>query len=82
MHLTQHYFTQECPVCGRRMQVRIELLGKQIACGHCAAVTVARDNSDHSWIGSLFSMNTQRMQPRICKRLSVRPVGTSKFPNK
>lgn len=29
------YYTLECPTCGRRVQVRVEYLGKQVACQHC-----------------------------------------------
>ncbi len=31
------YFVQECPTCGRNLQVRVEYLGKQIVCQHCSA---------------------------------------------
>jgi DNA-directed RNA polymerase subunit RPC12/RpoP len=31
------YFVQECPTCGRNLQVRVEYLGKQIVCQHCGA---------------------------------------------
>ena len=31
------YFVQECPTCGRNLQVRVEYLGKQVVCQHCAA---------------------------------------------
>jgi DNA-directed RNA polymerase subunit RPC12/RpoP len=31
------YFVQECPTCGRNLQVRIEYLGKQVVCQHCSA---------------------------------------------
>ena len=29
------YFVQECPTCGRSLQVRIEYLGRQVVCQHC-----------------------------------------------
>lgn len=29
------YFAQECPSCGRHLKVRIEYLGKAVACQHC-----------------------------------------------
>ncbi len=29
------YVLRECPVCGRRLQIRVEYLGSQIACVHC-----------------------------------------------
>ncbi|MEM1305542.1 MAG: response regulator [Planctomycetota bacterium] len=31
------YFTQECPTCGRNLRVRVEYLGKKVACQHCGA---------------------------------------------
>ncbi len=31
------YYVQECPTCGRTLQVRIEHLGKNVVCQHCAA---------------------------------------------
>jgi hypothetical protein len=29
------YFVQECPTCGRSLQVRVEYLGRQVICQHC-----------------------------------------------
>jgi DNA-directed RNA polymerase subunit RPC12/RpoP len=29
------YFIQECPTCGRRLQIRVEYLGKRVRCQHC-----------------------------------------------
>ena len=37
------YFVQNCPVCGRCLQVRLELLGKTVACRHCRGTFIARD---------------------------------------
>jgi len=37
------YFVQECPICGRRVQVRVSYLGKRIACRHCGAQFAACD---------------------------------------
>jgi recombinational DNA repair protein (RecF pathway) len=37
------YFVQECPTCGRRVQVRVSYLGKRIACRHCGAQFAACD---------------------------------------
>jgi len=40
------YFVQECPTCGRRLQIRVEYLGKQVACQHCQGVFVAADSAN------------------------------------
>ena len=29
------YFDQECPTCGRCLQVRVAYLGRRVACQHC-----------------------------------------------
>ena len=31
------YYVQECPTCGRNLQVRVEYLGKKVLCQHCGA---------------------------------------------
>ncbi len=40
------YFVQECPTCGRRLQIRVEYLGKEVACQHCQGRFVASDPSN------------------------------------
>jgi hypothetical protein len=37
------YFIQECPTCGRKLQVRVTHLGKRVACHHCSAQFAACD---------------------------------------
>ena len=37
------YFHQDCPTCGRTLQVRVEYLGRQITCQHCGAHFEAHD---------------------------------------
>jgi hypothetical protein len=37
------YFVQECPTCGRQLQIRVEYLGKHLVCQHCHAGIVAAD---------------------------------------
>ncbi|HET6883319.1 MAG TPA: hypothetical protein VFI31_24430 [Pirellulales bacterium] len=39
------YFVQECPTCGRRLQIRVEYLGKRLVCQHCHGSLVASDRS-------------------------------------
>ena len=37
------YYVQECPTCGRNLQVRVQYLGKQVVCQHCHAQFEAYD---------------------------------------
>ena len=34
-------YTQSCPTCGRRIQVRASLIGSSVACQHCNAKFIA-----------------------------------------
>jgi hypothetical protein len=37
------YFLRDCPTCGRKLQIRVEYLGKRVACRHCHAIFEATD---------------------------------------
>ncbi|MCM2370555.1 response regulator [Aporhodopirellula aestuarii] len=43
-------FTQSCPTCGRRIDIRASLLGCTVACQHCGAEFTANAN-EQSRIG-------------------------------
>ena len=42
------YYVQECPTCGRNLQVRVEYLGRLIVCQHCSARFEACQSDDES----------------------------------
>lgn len=37
------YFVQDCPTCGRKLNVRVEYLGRKVVCQHCQGAFVAWD---------------------------------------
>jgi len=43
------YYVQECPTCGRSLQIRVAYLGKHVACQHCAAKFQACDPSSGNY---------------------------------
>ncbi len=43
------YFVQECPTCGRQLQIRVEYLGKAVVCWHCRGRLVASDPASHRY---------------------------------
>jgi rRNA maturation protein Nop10 len=46
--MTRHtVFLQECPICGRPLEVRKEYQGKKVACRHCGGWFLAVDPSRH-----------------------------------
>jgi len=40
------YFVQECPTCGRSLEVKVEYLGKKLACLHCRGTFIGKDPSN------------------------------------
>ncbi len=43
------YFVQECPTCGRSLQIRVEYLGKRVVCQHCHGMFEACDPSSAAY---------------------------------
>ena len=43
MACSSSFYIQPCPICGRRLRVCVEYLGRQIQCRHCHAVFMAFD---------------------------------------
>lgn len=39
------FFVQGCPTCGRRLEIRVELLGRKVACRHCQGRFIASDSA-------------------------------------
>lgn len=37
------YYLQSCPTCGRRLQIRVEYMGRRVICYHCGAALLAQD---------------------------------------
>lgn len=54
---TSVYFVQECPTCGRNLQVRVEFLGKRVVCQHCGAMFEACDPTSKSYPPSESSLS-------------------------
>jgi hypothetical protein len=41
------FFLLECPICGRTLQVRVEYLGRTVACVHCRGEFPAADPNQY-----------------------------------
>lgn len=46
------YFLQECPTCGRKLQIRVEYLGRWVVCQHCHGQLQAQDDATGDGRGS------------------------------
>lgn len=43
-------FVRPCPTCGRNLEIRVELLGREVQCRHCSAEFVATQRCETPWI--------------------------------
>ena len=71
------YFVQECPTCGRSLNIRVEYLGRRVVCQHCQGALTATDPSMRTDCGEskksllrraeelLAAVSQQKMQSRI-----------------
>ena len=51
------FFLQHCPVCGRMLQVRVNLLGQRVYCQHCGGGFVAMDEQMRPAPGAASSVD-------------------------
>jgi len=59
------YFVQECPTCGRRLQIRVEYLGKKVVCQHCRGQFTACDPASNRYPGISSSENLLRRAEKL-----------------
>lgn len=70
------YFVQECPTCGRNLQVRVQYLGKQVVCQHCGARFEAYDPSTAAYPPPASSLSLLERAEQLLQSSSVGvPVG-------
>ncbi len=41
--LKSTYYVQECPTCGRTLEIRVDYLGRDVVCQHCRGHFIATD---------------------------------------
>lgn len=44
--MSQTFVVQGCPICGRRLQIRTQFLGRRVQCTHCGGSFRSRIESD------------------------------------
>jgi hypothetical protein len=66
------YFIQECPTCGRRLQIRVEYLGRRVVCQHCQGHLIAADPAnaryDRAELGNALLRRADELLDSIAHR--------------
>lgn len=66
------FFNQPCPVCGRALQVRVQLLGRRVYCQHCGGGFIALDASlgrpgPEDRVDELLARATRALEQAACR---------------
>lgn len=69
------YFVQECPTCGRNLQVRIQYLGKQVVCQHCSARFDAYDPGSAAYPAPPSSLSLLERAEQLLQSASASQLG-------
>lgn len=69
------YFVQECPTCGRNLQVRVEYLGKQIVCQHCSARFEAFEPGSEGYSHQNSSLSLLERAEHLIQTASASGIG-------
>jgi hypothetical protein len=64
------YFVQECPTCGRRLQIRMQYLGKWVECQHCQGQLIAADSANSRRDGGESSNALLRRADELLETIS------------
>jgi hypothetical protein len=71
------YFVQECPTCGRNLQVRVQYLGKQVICQHCGARFEACDPASGAYPPPSSSLSLLERAEQLLQTTAAAGIGTS-----
>ena len=71
------YFVQECPTCGRKLEIRVQYLGKQVVCQHCNARFEAYDPSSASYPPPTSSMSLLERAEQLLQTAGASSIGLS-----
>lgn len=69
---TDVFFNQSCPVCGRTVRIRVQLLGRRVYCQHCGGGFTALDAAlraeptVHERVDELLARASRQLERAVC----------------
>jgi hypothetical protein len=73
------YFVQECPTCGRNLQVRVQYLGKHVLCQHCGARFEACDPSSGAYPPPSSSLSLLERAEQLLQTTAASGIGPTGY---
>lgn len=74
------YFVQECPTCGRKLEILVEYLGRSLACTHCHGRFIAQHGSSARVDASEANSTLLKRADALLQRVSKDRGLTSSIP--
>jgi len=66
------YFLQQCPACGRSLQVRVMYLGRPVICQHCERPFIAQDPANANADGAEVADGLLQRADALLESLELR----------
>jgi hypothetical protein len=70
------YYVQECPTCGRNLQIRVEYLGKQVECQHCHARFEASEPGSAEYLENDSGLSLLERAEQLLQSSMMAPMGS------
>lgn len=70
--MSKVYFVQECPTCGRSLQIRVAYLGRQVVCQHCNGLFEACDPASAAYPPSDSGIALLRRADELLESVAMR----------
>jgi DNA-directed RNA polymerase subunit RPC12/RpoP len=64
------FYVQGCPTCGRRLQIRVEYLGRRVVCQHCQGQFTAADPANRRCDGPEFGSELLRRADELLESVA------------
>lgn len=68
------FFIRSCPTCGRHLEVRVELLGREVECVHCGGTFMANEEDEGAFDDQRIEQILARAQQYIQSLESLNPT--------
>ena len=56
------FYCMDCPVCGRPLRVKLEMMGSEVGCSHCRALFLAESAAERNSVVSRWNDVGRRVE--------------------
>ena len=68
------YFVQECPTCGRNLQIRVVYLGRNVVCQHCHGKVSGQRSRERRSVADRVGHGADERADELLESISTRQL--------